>query len=125
MIADATFLIHFVNEGLAGRRGPARDFFVQHRSEIIRTTIISLGEVATGFETSAAAWEYFKLWRIYPLSRGVAEAASDVDREMAAMGLRLGENDNWIAGFARFYREPVISLDGAFDRVRNLRRVGY
>jgi hypothetical protein len=61
MIADTTFLIHFVNEGLAGRRGPARNFFAQHRSEIIRTTIISLGVVATGFETSAAAWEYFKL----------------------------------------------------------------
>jgi predicted nucleic acid-binding protein len=55
----------------------------------------------------------------------VAEAASNVDREMAAMGLRLGENDNWIAGFARFYREPVNSLDGAVDRVRNLRRVDY
>src|SRR5688572_26742093 len=98
MIADTTFLIQFVNEGLAGRSGPARDFFARGRSQIIRTTIISLGEVAFGFETSAAAWEYFRLWKIYPLHRGVAEAASDVDRELAQTGQRLGENDNWIAG---------------------------
>ena len=27
MIADTTFLIHFFDEGRAGRRGPARTFF--------------------------------------------------------------------------------------------------
>jgi predicted nucleic acid-binding protein len=34
------------------------------------------------------------------------------------------ENDNWIAGFCRYYREPIISRDRAFDRVEQLRRVG-
>jgi predicted CopG family antitoxin len=96
-----------------------------HRREIIRTTIISLAEVATGFQSSAAAWDYFKWWKIYPLHRGIAEAAADVDRELAAVGQRLGENDNWIAGFCRFYREPVISADVAFDRVTLLRRILY
>jgi predicted nucleic acid-binding protein len=118
MIADTTFLIHFANEGLLGRRGPARTFLVEHRRETIRTCVISMGEVAAGFRTSAAAWEYFKRWKIYALHRGIAEAAADVDRELAHVGWRLGENDNWIAGFCRFYREPVISADAAFDRVR-------
>jgi hypothetical protein len=31
--------------------------------------------------------------------------------------------DNWIAGFCRYYRKPVISLDAAFDRVPGLRRL--
>lgn len=125
MIADTTFLIHFTNEGLLGRPGPARRFFARHRREIIRTCVISLTEVAIGFETSAAAWEYFKWWKIYALHRGVAEAAADVDRELSRGGQRLGENDNWIAGFARYYREPVISADAAFDRVAGVRRIGY
>src|SRR5580704_16325936 len=117
MIADTTFLIQFGNEGAQSRPGPARTFLAEHRTEIIRTSIISLAEVAVGFESSAAAWEYFKWWKVYALHRGIAEAAADVDRELSAVGLRLGENDNWIAGFCRFYQEPVISADAAFDRV--------
>jgi predicted nucleic acid-binding protein len=125
MIADTTFLIQFANEGAQDRRGPARTFLASHRSETIRTSIISLAEVAVGFENSAAAWDYFKWWKIYALHRGIAEAAADVDRELVVVGQRLGENDNWIAGFCRFYREPVISADVAFDRVPRLRRILY
>jgi predicted nucleic acid-binding protein len=125
MIADTTFLIQFVNEGSRGREGPARLFLASHRREIIRTSIISLAEIAVGFENSATAWNYFNRWKIYALHRGVAEAAADVDRELALTGQRLGENDNWIAGFCRFYHEPVISADMAFDRVPRLRRITY
>jgi predicted nucleic acid-binding protein len=125
MIADTTFLIQFVNEGWARRLGPARLFLAQHRRETIRTCIISIAEAAAGFETSTAAWDYFKWWQIYGLHRGIAEAAADVDRELTRLGRRLGENDNWIAGFCRYYREPVISGDAAFDRVPGLRRIAY
>jgi predicted nucleic acid-binding protein len=125
MIADTTFLIHFLREGVAGQPGPARLFFASHRTVVIRTTIISLAEVAVAFRTSADAWHYFRRWRIYPLTRGVADAAADVDRELSRVGRRLGENDNWIAGFCRYYREPIISLDADFDRVRPLRRIAY
>jgi predicted nucleic acid-binding protein len=125
VIADTTFLIHFHREGIAGRQGPARAFFAGHRQEAIRTSIVSVCEVAPGFNASWEAWEYFKRWRIMPLHRGIAEAAADVDREMIDVGHRLGENDNWIAGFCRYYREPVISRDLAFDRVRGLRRIDY
>jgi predicted nucleic acid-binding protein len=62
---------------------------------------------------------------VYPLHSGIAQAAADVDRELIRPGQRLGENDTWIAGFCRYYREPLISLDEAFDRVPNLRRIGY
>jgi predicted nucleic acid-binding protein len=125
MIADTIFLIHFAREQAEGRSGPARSFLARHRREIIRTSIISLAEVAAGFQNSANAWEYFKSWKIYALHRGIAEAAADVDRELTAAGRRLGENDNWIAGFCRFYQEPIISADVAFDRVPRLRRIAY
>jgi predicted nucleic acid-binding protein len=125
MIADTRFLIDFIGEGLAERRGPAREFFAHHRSEVIRTSMISVTEVAVSFPTSNLAWEYFKRWRIYPVHRGIAEVAADVDRELIQNGQRLGENGNWIAGFCRYYQEPVISLDAAFDRVPRLRRIEY
>jgi predicted nucleic acid-binding protein len=125
MIADTTFLVHLVQEDRANRTGPARAFLARHRREVIRTSIISLAEAAVMFQTSDEAWTHFRNWKIYPLHRGIAEAAADVDRELIRTGGRLGENDNWIAGFCRYYREPVISLDVAFDRVRGLRRLAY
>ena len=126
MIADTTFLIHFMREGLTGQRGPARNFVAQHRrGALVRTSIINLGEIAVSFSTSRAAWEYFQKWTVYRLSPGVADAAADVDRELIRTGGRLGENDNWIAGFGRYYQEPIISLDTAFDRVPGLRRLAY
>src|SRR5258708_32777373 len=123
MIADTTFLIHWSEEKRGRRPGPARDFMGRHRSEAVRTTIISLAEAAFSFPTAEAAWDYFGHWKVYKLHDGIAKVAADLDRELT--GQRLGENDNWIAGFCRYYREPVISLDGDFDRVRGLRRLRY
>ncbi len=125
MIADTTFLVHLLQEDRTSRTGRARAFLGNHRREVIRTTIISLAEIAVVFPSSAAAWSHFKNWKVYALHRGIAEMAADIDRDLIGTGSRLGENDNWIAGFCRYYREPVISLDRAFDRVPGLRRVTY
>jgi predicted nucleic acid-binding protein len=125
MIADTTFLVHLLAEQRSARRGPASVFLADNRS-VVRTSIISLAEIAVSFPTSERAWEYFRAsrWSVYRLHDGVAKAAADLDREIRSRG-RLGENDNWIAGFCRYYREPIISLDRAFDRVPGLRRVAY
>jgi len=56
VIADTTFLVHFFNEGRAGRRGPARTFFAENRTEAVRTNVISLGEIAPSFEASSEVW---------------------------------------------------------------------
>jgi predicted nucleic acid-binding protein len=125
MIADTTFLVHLLREERSGVRGRARAFFARHRTQTIRTTIISLTEGAVSFPTSPQCWEYFKAWTVYRLHDGIAGAAADLDRELLGAGHRLGENDNWIAAFCRYYREPIISLDAAFDRVPRLRRLSY
>ncbi len=126
MIADTTFLIDWVEEMRSGQFGPARDFIANRRQEIIRTTVISLAEVAAGFPTSAAAWTYFSKWPVYRLHDGIAKIVADVDRQQSAMGQRIGENDTWIAGFCIYYKQPLISRDTqAFDRVSRLRRIAY
>jgi hypothetical protein len=52
----------------------------------------------------------YRQLRLFP---EVAYAAAEIDRELTARGLRLGENDNWIAGFCRHYGQPLISQDAA------------
>ena len=125
MIADTTFLTHLLQEDRAQTIGPARRFLAQQRREVLRTTIVSLAEIAVLFRVSAEAWAHFQYWKIYQVHRGIAEVAADVDRELIRLGQRLGENDNWVAGFCRYYRQPVISRDCGFDRVPGLRRLTY
>lgn len=125
MIADTTFVSDLLKERRRNVRGPATAFFHEHRSQVIRTTIITAGEIAVMFERSSAAWEWLAKWKIYPLHPGVAQAAADVDRVLTAAGRRLGENDNWIAGFAAYHREPIISHDKRFDGIKGIRRIVY
>ena len=125
MIADTTFLSDLIQERRRGQDGPATRFFHTQRVQQIRLTIISAGELWVLFRTSAIARYWLARWQIYPLHLGIVEAAGEIDRVLIASGQRLGENDNWIAGFARYYREPVISRDVAFDRAPGVRRLAY
>lgn len=125
MMADTTFASDLIRERRRGIRGPASSLMVRRRSERIRLTIITAGEVSVLFPDAVAAWEWLQDWKIYRLHPGVMDAAADIDREMIERGKRLGENDNWIAGFAFYYREPLISRDAAFDRVPGIRRISY
>ena len=125
MIADTTFLSDLMDERDRGLRGPAATFFHTHRREIIRTTIISVSEIAVLFDSAQAAWQWLRKWTVYRLHDGIANAAADIDRVLRDEGRRLGENDNWIAGFAAYYRQPVISRDQGFDRAPGVRRIPY
>src|SRR6185369_334936 len=109
MIPDTTFVSDLFRERERGQRGPAVQFFAAHRPEIIRLSIITAGELAVWFEHSWQMWQTLRDWTIYRLHPGIVDVAADVDRHLIATGERLGENDNWIAGFARYYREPLIS----------------
>jgi predicted nucleic acid-binding protein len=125
MIADTTFLVDLRNEQQMQRPGAAAKFMASHRGHRLITTVISAGEFATGFASLPEARIFLSRWRILNLQPEVAYAAAQVDRELMDAGGRLGENDTWIAGFARYFNQPLISNDKAFDRVRSLRRLNY
>ena len=97
-----------------------------HRSRGLRITVISVAEVAVIFATNQDARvflkRFFTIKNVFP---ELAYAAASIDRELIAVGMRLGENDNWIAAFCRYYSEPLVSRDSDFDRVRGLRRLAY
>ena len=122
MIADTTFLSDFRRECERSSAGPASAFLARHRNQALLTTVISAGEIALIFDSTAEARAFLTPYRILRLTPEIAYVAAEIDREMAH---RLGENDNWIAGFCRYYGQPVISRDVAFDRVRGLRRLAY
>jgi predicted nucleic acid-binding protein len=100
---DTNFLIDLGRE-LEGRRvGAARTFLGNHRNRVPSISVISLGELATGMEDNEAARRFVERFRIVALKPEIALAAAEIDRHLMEMGLRLGENDNWLAGFARYY----------------------
>jgi len=125
MIADTTFLGDLLHEQQRGQHGPASHFLTNHRADRILTTVISAGELAVLFHHIADARNFLDHYRILRLSEEVAYMAAELDRELMRSGGRLGENDNWIAGFCRYYGQALISRDLAFDRVRGLRRLAY
>jgi tRNA(fMet)-specific endonuclease VapC len=54
-----------------------------------------------------------------------AETYSHVRAELRQKGRPIPENDIWIAALARQHRQPVVSRDGHFDYVPDLRRVAW
>jgi tRNA(fMet)-specific endonuclease VapC len=54
-----------------------------------------------------------------------AEMYSHVRDDLRRKGRPIPENDIWIAALARQHRQPVVSRDGHFDYVSDLRRVTW
>lgn len=54
-----------------------------------------------------------------------AETYSQVRNELRQKGRPIPENDVWIAALARQHRQPVVSRDGHFDSVSEIRRVTW
>ena len=126
MIADTTFLSDFRRERERSMIGPARSFLTRHRRQPLFTTVISAGEIAVIFDSTAEARAFLAPYRVLRLTPEIAYVAAALDRELIdTTGNRLGENDTWIAGFCRYYSQPVVSRDEGFDRVRGLRRLAY
>ncbi len=125
MICDTTFLSDLLQEQVDGRPRGAQAFLAAHRNQPFLITVISVGETAAMYRNPGEARPLLARYRQLRLTPEIAFAAASVDRELIERGQRLGENDNWIAGFCRYYGQPVVSRDTAFDRVRGLRRLDY
>ena len=125
MLLDTQFLIALERELDAVAVGPARRFLGSRRSAPVLVSTVSVGELAAGMNTNEAARRLVSRFRRVNLFTEVALAAADIDRQLIGLGLRLGENDTWLAGTARYYGVPIVSNDADFDRVPGLRRLRY
>ena len=120
MFLDTNFLIALGAELEDRVVGPARAFLGRRRSQKPNVSVVSLGELAAGMQDNQSARDFLSRFRIVSLRPEIALAAADIDRAMIRIGRRLGENDNWNAGFALYYGVPLVTNDADFKRVRPL-----
>src|SRR2546423_6838444 len=103
MICHTTFLSDLIHEREADRPGPAAAFLAAHRRLPFFTTVISVGEIGAMYDNAEEVRLLLAHYRQFRLTPEIALAAAAVDRPLIQLGQRLGENDNWIAGFCRYY----------------------
>lgn len=87
--------------------------------------MITWGELAAGVNFPWQLDELLRRVRVVGLPLQVAWEAGRIEQELAEKGMRLGENDNWIAATARTWGLRLITRDAAFSRVRGLSIVRY
>ena len=125
MLTDTTFWIDLLRERQRGQLGPATDFVRGHRVHRLSMSIITWGELASGFARIDELERLLRRVTIHFLPLQVAWQASRIDRLLLASGERLGENDNWIAATALTFGLRLVSRDEGFQRVPRLRIVTY
>ena len=125
MLTDTTFWIDLIEERRARQHGPATHFLATNRAISIRVSLITWEELAEGFESSADLDAVLRRVKVAGISRQVAWETSRVQRELNAIGVRLGENDAWIAGTARAWGMRLVSRDRRFRDVPRLTVVSY
>lgn len=62
---------------------------------------------------------------VLPVDAATAESYSLVRDELRRKGRPIPENDIWIAALARQHGQTLVSRDGHFDEVPNLRRLAW
>jgi predicted nucleic acid-binding protein len=127
MLTDTTFWIDLLQEraGRTSESRPAYDFLARNRAYTLRVSMITWGELAEGFREAGGLDWLLRRVRVLALPRQIAWEASRIQRELGAQGLRLGENDCWIAATARAWGMPVVTRDEAFKRVPRLQLAAY
>lgn len=121
LLLDTSVLVDLEHELAERRVGPVRTFLGRRRGDDLACTTVSVGELASGTDEESVRFFLRRLRKI-PLTEAVAFRAGAMDRELALRGMRLGENDNWIAATALHYSATLVHIDGDFARVRGLKR---
>lgn len=121
LLLDTSVLIDLEHELARDTVGPIRTFLGRRRGEDLACTTVTVGELASGGDEESIRFLLRRLRKI-PLDEAIAYRAGELDRELARSGIRLGENDNWIAATALRYSATLLHVDGDFRRVPRLKR---
>jgi len=115
VIYDSTFLIALERKRT---RAAAVNFLARHLDEPARVPVIVLGELAVGYSSlEELRHNLDPAYIVEPLTEEIAWLASRVQETLARQGRPIGENDTWIAGFALYFHEPLISRDTDYASV--------
>jgi tRNA(fMet)-specific endonuclease VapC len=128
MIVDTTFLIDLEREIARRQSGPAMAFLVHNQTQTMRLSVITLGELAEGYEDPAAPGleELIAPYEIIEITRSIGKRYAAISRILRALGSRLGDNDLWIGATALDVNEPLVTRDlDHFSRIPGLSVMGY
>ena len=98
----------------------------------IELPVIVLGEYRFGIAQSRRRNDYER-WlgeliaatRVLPVDDETASHYARIRAELKKAGRPVPSNDLWIAALCRQHRLPLMSLDGHFDAVQGMRRIGW
>jgi len=121
LLLDTSVLIDLEHELFDRRVGPVRTFLGRRGGEDLGCSTVTVGELAAGADEEATRFFLRRLRKI-ALSEAIAYRAGALDRQLAGVGKRLGENDNWIAATALHLAATLVFSDGDFQRVPRLKR---
>ena len=121
LLLDTSVLIDLEHELADGRVGLVRHFLGRHRGEDLGCATVTVGELASGSDEESVRFFLRRLRKI-PLTEAIAFRAGALDRFLAKRGMRLGENDTWIAATAIHYSATLVHVDRDFNRVPGLKR---
>jgi predicted nucleic acid-binding protein len=121
LLLDTSVLIDLEHELAEGTVGPVRTFLGGHRGDALACSTVTVGELASGADQESIRFFLRRLRKI-PLDEAIAYRAGELDHNLTRSGMRLGENDNWIAATALHYSATLLHIDGDFRRVPRLKR---
>jgi predicted nucleic acid-binding protein len=114
-ILDSSFVIDWLNELGAGRRGPALAWLQKREDAKLWLTPVTLAEVLEGANDARAVEEYLARFSWQGLHRAHAARVARLQRRSSQ---RMGENDAWQVATADLLGAAIVGHDRkAFARL--------
>jgi predicted nucleic acid-binding protein len=121
LLLDTSALIGLERELAQREVGIVRTFLGRHKREDLACSTVTVGELAAGGNETATRVLLRHLRKI-SLSEAIAYRAGELDKKQMRRGMRLGENDNWIAATAMHYSATLVYADGDFECIEGIKR---
>lgn len=128
MIFDTTFLIDLHRESRRGKPGPAFQFLEAHPDTGMQISVITYAEFAEGFppEKEAQCSELLSGYEVLPVDEAIGWLYARSSRKLRGKGVRLSDNDIWIAATALHHQTELVTRDAThFRRIEGLTVVDY
>lgn len=118
MLFDTEFIIAISRRPGSASHTRARAFLLKNRPAGLYISRVTACEIATGFDTRAAAEATLTPYTPLEIDADTAWIASRLFRQLKGTGLHIGDNDVWIAATALRFNLPLVS-----NNARHLGRV--
>jgi tRNA(fMet)-specific endonuclease VapC len=109
MLYDSTFFVDLDRERKKGIQGAAHAFLAAHPRDEIGISIITLGELARGFDNRSHWEQFFEGMKIFPIERDILWTAAEIFRTLRRQGTPISDNELWIGATALNKSIPVIT----------------